>query len=312
MQYSDLKGLNISKLTLGTVQLGMNYGIHNQTGKPDAQSCMEILKTAEEGGVNCFDTAQAYGDSEVILGDYFSRQEQNGKHNLIVTKFSVTDSERLSSAEIEKQIYKLTGESLERLKIEKIPVYMLHDFKDLILHSDIYVKTLKKLKNEGLIDKAGISVYSSAEVDKIIEFDVFETIQVPMNILDNRLVNSGSIERLAKNNYIIFVRSIFLQGLFFLKPEELAGSLKVAGKYLIGLAGLADAEGLSIAQLAVSYVRDISGVSSLVIGAETAGQVNENIKLIEAPPLSEKTRYEINKLFSEVPEEILVPYLWKC
>ncbi len=66
MNYTQINGLNISKLTLGIVQLGMEYGIANKSGKPDMEKALEILQTAINKGINSFDTANAYGNSEEV------------------------------------------------------------------------------------------------------------------------------------------------------------------------------------------------------------------------------------------------------
>ena len=44
MNYTKVNGLNISKLTLGTVQLGMEYGIANKSGKPDMKKHLKFFK----------------------------------------------------------------------------------------------------------------------------------------------------------------------------------------------------------------------------------------------------------------------------
>ncbi|MDO8686553.1 MAG: aldo/keto reductase [Clostridiales bacterium] len=100
----------------------------------------------------------------------------------------------------------------------------------------------------------------------------------------------------------MFVRSVFLKGLFFLKPEELPERLHMAAGSLRTLQKLSDREGMSIAQLAMSFIRDMEGVTSIVVGAETVEQVNEDIKLMEASIIiSERTRQEINRTFANVP-----------
>jgi len=129
MQYVSIRGLNISKFTLGTIQLGMEYGIANKSGKPDMGKSFEILETAVSRGINSFDTAEAYGDSEAVLGEFF--KSLNGEKPLLTTKFKVASSGDTSSADIEKQIYGFVEQSLKRLKIRKIPIYMLHNAKDM-------------------------------------------------------------------------------------------------------------------------------------------------------------------------------------
>jgi aryl-alcohol dehydrogenase-like predicted oxidoreductase len=55
MNSIELNGRSISGMTLGTVQLGMDYGISNASGKPSQQKAFQILDTAIDGGVNSFD-----------------------------------------------------------------------------------------------------------------------------------------------------------------------------------------------------------------------------------------------------------------
>ena len=64
MNYVKACGLDISQFSLGTVQLGMDYGINNGQGKPNQEQSIEILNTAFRLGVNCLDTSIGYGDSD--------------------------------------------------------------------------------------------------------------------------------------------------------------------------------------------------------------------------------------------------------
>lgn len=300
MNYTKVNGLNISKLTLGTVQLGMEYGIANKSGKPDMKKAFKILQTAINSGINSFDTASAYGNSEEVLGDFFT-SVTNKSGIIFTTKFKVASEDKLTDATIEKQIYNYVERSLERLKIEKIPIYMLHNAKDMTQYGEIVPDTLKKLKREGLIGKAGVSVYNPEEVEEMLKDDLYEAVQIPMNMFDQRMVSTGMLDKLKDANIIVFVRSVFLQGLFFLDPMNLPVKLKMAKEPLLLLHKLAERENMGIAQMAISYIRDMEGVSSLVLGVETPEQIIENVKLINTPSISLQTRDELERCFKSVP-----------
>ncbi len=76
-----------NRFVLGTAQIGMQYGIANTTGKPDLINAETIIKEAWNGGIQEFDTAQAYGESEKVLGNIFDNL--NIKHSAkVITKFS--------------------------------------------------------------------------------------------------------------------------------------------------------------------------------------------------------------------------------
>ena len=121
-----------SLFTLGTAQLGMEYGLTNKAGKPELKKAFEVLDEAIKQGIRSFDTASAYGDSEKILGEYF--YENKGLNNIeIITKLkplilNSSTTEEIAIQEVEKSI----EQSLERLKVNTIPILLFHRFDDLM------------------------------------------------------------------------------------------------------------------------------------------------------------------------------------
>lgn len=300
------KELRISKLTLGTVQLGMEYGIANKNGKPNQEESLELLRKALESGVISLDTARHYGSEEVIGLSGLA------KEFIIVSKFKLEKeqlyNEQASMDAARSSILK----SCEALNINKLSVCLFHQDKDYpveIVAQRLPV-LLKQLKEEGLIDVGGISVYHPDELNAIKDWDVIKAVQVPMNVFDLRLLKHGLLQRLRENGVAVFIRSVFLQGLLLMDPEALPEHLKDARVYLRQLNKLVSASGLSTAQLACSYIRDTEGVSSLVIGAESIDQVIQNAALLKGPALSEEIRASITVLFSDMPEKLITPGLW--
>src|SRR6056297_432337 len=64
--------MNKQKLCLGTAEFGLDYGVANKYGKPSLEKAFEMLDFAFERGIHFFDTAQAYGNAEEVLGEYLS------------------------------------------------------------------------------------------------------------------------------------------------------------------------------------------------------------------------------------------------
>ena len=310
MEYRVQHHLRIPKLTLGTVQLGMPYGIANKTGQPDESQSQALLFQAERAGISSYDTAAAYGDAEAVLGRYF--QDNPRTDRLIVTKVKLEAASYTTDAELEKAVRSQLENSLRQLRVNHIPIYLLHQADDLHRFQKRLVVVMEKLVRENLIGLAGVSVYHAADLDKMLQYDVFQATQIPINIFDQRLVWSGHLERLRQKNAVVFARSVFLQGLFFLDPDHLPPLLAEAAPLLRQLHRLAEDEQLSIAQLAISFVRDLPGISSLVLGSETVDQVRENIRLLAAPPLSSSCRNIADRLFRDVPEQVLNPARWRA
>lgn len=301
----------ISKITLGTVQLGMDYGIANKTGKPSYEAAEQILKTAFEGGITSFDTSIEYGDSELILGEFFNKNARNGSP-YISTKFKLPPEADGSDAEIEKMIYSLCEKSLLRLKIKKIPLYMLHNPNDMLRFGKIVPKTMSKLIADGYIKEAGVSIYTVDEAKEMLKEEVYTAVQLPMNIFDTRFIKSGMIDLLDESDIKIFVRSVFLQGLFFMQPDELPSKIACAAKYIRLLDELSKQEGMGIAKLAFSYISGIKSVTSIVLGAETKEQISENTALTSGPGIDQNKRGYIDHLFKDLPiEDIMLALIGK-
>ena len=71
------------KLVLGTVQLGMKYGLCNTHGQPTQEESFSILDAALAAGIDTFDTAFAYGTAEDMLGAWMQERSLAGKVRVI-------------------------------------------------------------------------------------------------------------------------------------------------------------------------------------------------------------------------------------
>lgn len=289
---------NISPMTLGTVQLGMNYGIANTDGKPSEEKSFSILRSALSGGVTSLDTARAYGDSEQVIGRFLKTWK--GAVPAIITK--IPKLQGSTPKELEKFATESVEQSLKDLGVNKVEAVMLHGAQDPVIHGKACADAVKALLDHGYTDRVGVSVYTAGDIEGMLPYEVFSVTQVPMSIFDQRLIAGGSVDRLKERDYSVFVRSVFLQGLFFLDPESMDDPVlqaHAAPKIRL-LRQIAEAEGMTVAQLAIAFMRDCAGVTSLVLGADTPEQVRSNIAYFDTPALSEETTYTLRKEFSDV------------
>ena len=298
MKYTEVKGNKISAMSLGTVQLGMNYGIANDGGKPDEAKSHSMLRAALECGITSLDTARAYGDSEEVIGRFLKTWE--GEMPFITTKVHKIQGE--SAAEVEKFIVSSVEDSLRRLGVNKVNGVMLHVTQDLYDHGQKAADAMASLVKRGYTDIVGASVYNSTEVEEMLKYDVYTTTQVPMSIFDQRLIASGTVDKLKERDFTVFVRSVFLQGLFFLDPDKQDDPILVehAVPKIRLLREIAASEGLTIAQLAIAFMRDTAGVTSLVLGADTPDQVRDNFAYFDVPSLSADVMTKLRAEFAEV------------
>lgn len=303
--------LQPSKLTLGTVQLGMPYGIHNRNGMPSKESSFALLREAWDGGVVSYDTASAYGKSEELLGRFFE-----GKRSLIITKISMHPEYDSTAGGIERDMRGKIESSLERLRLSSLPILMLHNTDVMERYGEPITAAFRTMMREGLIKKAGISISQNTQEEyammwKYLQDEAYEAIQIPMNMLDHRPIRNGCLEMLREAGKTVFVRSVFLQGLIYMNVDELPANLQEARGPIAALRELSERYAIPLAQMAVSFIRDMSGVHSLIIGAETQEQVRENMALIGGPPLPHELRADMMERFRDVPERVITPNLWK-
>ncbi len=311
MKYTEIGRAKVSNMSLGTVQLGMNYGIANTGGKPDQQKSFSMLREALEHGITSLDTARGYGDSEKVLGGFFEEGSYKGEFPFLTTKFFTTVPVGSSDAIVEKEIIESVETSLSLLKVKKVNCILMHRPEDMTKHGDIVPKTLKSLINRGYTDIVGASIYFPEEVETMLQNDLYQAIQIPMSLFDQKLIHQGYLRRLHEKNIGVFVRSVFLQGLFFLDPDNMGDPdlARYAAPHLKTLRRLAERSGMSVAQFAISFIRDIPGVTSLVLGADTPEQVRENIALLDGPAIGEAERNEALKAFSDVDLEGIMTVL---
>lgn len=297
----------ISKFTLGTVQLGIPYGISNKTGQPNISQSHELLQNALAYGISALDTARQYGASEEVIGSFAEADKFT-----IISKFKLSDNAifdlKLAIEEAEKSV----KESCQYLKKSTISIFLFHKNPNQDSEQVAYIlpKIFSHLKKLHLIEEGGISVFAPSELSSFTNWDNISAIQVPMNILDTRMLQNGFMETLVKNNVKVFIRSIFLQGLLLMKEDDLPKHLQFAREYINQLYQLAVAENLSIREMAFLFVRDCPGVTSMVVGVENLEQLKENMALMSLSGISSKLRENIIATFSNVPEKLITPAFW--
>ena len=298
-------GRPFSRMSLGTVQLGLDYGIANMDGKPSLEQSHAVLNAAIQGGVTALDTAATYGNSEKVLGSYF--RAFGGRDGIfITTKFSVNMA-GAPKREVRAAILRSLENSLKNLETDRVDCLMLHRADDYDEQGDAIAQTLSELKAEGAIGCAGISIYHPESLKRPLETDVFSMVQAPMNMFDHALKDSGCLDILRRRGIALIIRSVFLQGLFFLDPDAMPESdlRGVAADKLRMIRALAAREGMTMAELAIAYVRDMPGVTSLVLGAEKPDQVRQNLAYFAdgAAELSAKGRRFIDEnCAADIPE----------
>lgn len=277
----------MTKLVLGTVQFGCQYGI-NSAGRPDINKVHDILALASRSGITTLDTSSAYGDAEYILGKVFPEIDFSFQ---IVSKYPESD----------QLVETVLRQTLTALKVPSVYGYLLHHFHVYRNNPGIWKDFLVQ-KEEGKVKKIGFSLYSPAELEILLSDDVpFDLIQFPYNVFDRQF--EPYLELLHKRGVEIHVRSTFLQGLFFMDSERLPEKLKPLKNDLTKLDDYAKATDRTVAEVALNFNLQNPFIDGVLIGVDTTGQLQDNLRNISDKKV---------ELSIDVKEkELLNPMNWK-
>lgn len=286
----------MSKFILGTAQFGLNYGINNVIGKTKENDVFSILDYASECGICQIDTASAYGDAEELIGKYLKNNNQKFE---ITTKFSLQTTERLSE-NIEL--------SLSRLSLDRINTILFHSYHDYNIYKDQLNEFVSEFKHK-YFSNIGVSIYTNDEINGLLEDDNVDVVQSPYNMLDNYNLRGDSFVKLKSNKKTINVRSVFLQGLFFMKKDQLKGQLLTFSKPIKDLNEYCLDSGISMHQMALSYVYNNPSIDGVIIGVDSLDQLKTNLEA----SLKKIPNDIIKKIESirVVEQELLNPTKWK-
>ncbi len=310
--YHIVKGRICSQFTLGTAQLGMEYGIVNDSGKPSSGPAIDIIRTAVAHGVTSIDTASSYGKAEQLLGTALNGSW--GSRAQVITKLSLSGlpvqaNTRQVRAWVDDQI----RHSCDQLQRPFLDVLLLHRWQDRDNWEGAAWQRLLELRAERRIGVLGVSVYQPNEALSALQDAAVEHLQIPINVLDWRWEAAG-VDRLANSRpeVVVHARSVLLQGILSHPasrwPLVKGFEAHLAVKKLDGLAEEFERE--SVTDLCLAYIRSLPWVTSSVVGCETMHQLRDNLRLSRARGLSAEQCRRLREEFPRTPEGLLNPSKW--
>jgi spore coat polysaccharide biosynthesis protein SpsF len=302
-----------SAMALGTVQLGMEYGVVNRTGKPRRSDAIAMVRHAIAHGVTALDTARSYGDSEEILGEalsgaWCSRVE-------VITKLDTLASlpPDVSPDRVRAAVDQSVSSSCRALGTSSLTTLLLHSWQHHDAWRGVAWQRLLELRDAGKIARLGASIYEPSEAIAALSDPDIQHLQLPLNVIDWRWKSHGVDRELARRpDVVVHTRSAFLQGVL-LHPAD---RWPVARSYaqscqqtLQALAQKFDRE--SVADLCLAYVRSQPWVTSIVVGCETMSQLEQNLDFFRLPNLTAEQCEEIESSLPVAPDDLLNPSKWK-
>lgn len=287
----------MNKLILGTVQMGLDYGINNSSGKISLENSCMILSKAFELGIDTLDTAEAYGNAHQVIGNFHLFNPE--------IKFKVITKvpHDVVAGEIEQKIRTYIND----LNVDCLEVLMFHSF-DSYENNKSIIAVLNDLKNLGMIKHIGVSVYTNNQIEALLSDDDVTVVQMPFNLLDNESIRGNLMNKMKAKGKVIHTRSAFLQGLFFKEQFENNSISQKLSNELIAIKNISKEENTSISTLALSYCLNQKDIDQVLIGVDSVNQLIDNLKAVDYK-MNHEALIKINALKVD-NLDLLNPSLW--
>src|ERR1700678_2986031 len=305
MEYATLgnTGLLVSKLCFGTMTFGDGRGLFKALSTVGQSGADELVKTAIDGGINFFDTADNYteGESERILGQSLKNLNITRKDVVIATKvYSRVGPGRNDVGASRGHIMDAVEASLRRLQTDHIDLYQIHG-NDSVTPLEETLRALDSLVQQGKVRYVGCSNWQAWKLAKalaISEFKSlarFETLQAYYSIagrdLERELVPLLEAE---KTGLLVWspLAGGLLPGKFSRDNQKPEGSRRSefdfpivdkerTWKILDAMAPIAKAHGCSPARVSLAWLLTKPVVTSVIIGAKRLDQLQDNIAAVD-------------------------------
>jgi aryl-alcohol dehydrogenase-like predicted oxidoreductase len=303
----------MSELTLGTAQLGMQYGAVNLSGKPSRALAIAMVRHASAQGITSVDTARAYGDSEEVLGEALSAEFRSRIR--VITKLDPLDS--LSSeadpAEVREAVAESVRKSCNALRTDRLETVVLHRWQHYRSWNGAAWSCLLDFQQQGKIGVLGASVYEPGEAIEALHEPKMRHLQLPLNLLDRRGKEAGLEQAIAaRPEVVVHARSALLQGIL-IHPASRWPAVEGfdAAGCVSKLETIARRLGReSVVDLCFAYVRSQAWIHGVVVGCETMEQLDENLRLFRLPKLTAVQCQELERELPEAPEALVNPAKW--
>lgn len=295
------------RLCLGTVQLGVDYGICGGR-RPSVEEAIRLLDYATQNGVDALDTAAAYGRAEEVVGEFLRRKTIPRNRLFITTKFGAdvfTGSRpECWGAALETAL----SRSLDRLRTDYVDAFVCHVSG--AATDEAMMEAMAKVKSTGRIRHVGVSVYEIEEACACLASPVCDFMQVPFSVLDQRMAREGVFAAAASRQMLVHARSPFVQGLALMRDAEIPDRLSAARPVVRALEDLCRTFGVTRRALALAYVRRQQAVSHLVFGVDGMDQLRENLASFSVS-VPEEALTAAERQFGDVDPALVMPNKWR-
>ncbi len=289
-------GIKVSEISFGGVEIGCPYGIgvNSEADMISQSEAIGLIREALDRGINFFDTAHVYGKSEMIIGRAL-RDRRN--QAVLCTKCGSLLDEKgrlLPQQEIAKVIDQSFQQSLQNLQTDYLDVYMIHNANREILDNPDILEIMTRYRQKGPVRSIGLSVYTGEETEKAIQSDVWDVIQLPIHLMDQR--HSEHFTAARQRNIALVARSVLFKGILTDRGRDLHPALASVIKHREKCTAFLGKDVPSLSQLATKFVLSFPEITSVLVGIDRADYLHAAVEVADGGYFDESRMSLLRKL----------------
>lgn len=301
-------GLRISTLAMGTVELGMDYGIQapGEFGRPSEAKAIRLLQDAKDAGINLFDTARAYGTSEKILGKAFTDQG----NCYIATKVSLPrEIEGTRDAiEIKRAVEHSLEQSRRMLQRAVLDIVLVHNATVATFTDGRVIETLRHAQERGQVRFIGASVYGEEAAIAAVKSGTIDVLQIACSVLDQRPM-AHVLPAAKKAGVGVMARSILLKGALTPKARYLPSHLSPLREAADHVRKVFKISWEDLPKVAIRYCLGVPEIGVLILGMRSQTELDAALAATKAGPLTDAEMAMVPQLALD-EDPLLDPSYW--
>lgn len=286
-------GLSVSEIAFGGVEIGMPYGLGAHE-MPDEAAAIQLLQKAVELGINFFDTARHYGESERLMGLAF----QGIRDQVILATKCVHFKDDKGNIPAYRELKTIVHESLKislkNLKTDYVDLFMVHYADMDILQNEDVVRVFSEIQGEGYVKNIGVSVYKVEETAKAVQSGVWDVIQLPFNLMDQS--HGDCFQDANEKGVGIIVRSVLMRGMLTERKFKMNEALKDVEHHLEAYRAVAKTHFGDFPEYATKFALKHPQVSSVLVGIDKEEYLHASLRNIKGRGISDELFIQSQKM----------------
>jgi len=288
--------IEVSEISFGGVEIGRPYGIgiESEADMVTETEAVKLLQAALDKGINFFDTAHAYGESEVIMGRAFAGLRDKV---VICTKCKplLDDNDQmLPPNKIARAISESCKQSLRDLRTDYLDVYMVHSANLAVLENEQVAELFTQYKQKGHVRSIGVSVYTVEETIKAIETGIWDVIQLPLHLMDQRQAQAFSLAR--QHGVALVARSVLFKGILTNRSQDLHPALHAVREHRNKYNEFLSETAPTLSDLAVKFTLSFKEIASVLVGIDRMEYLQKAVEVADGHYLNAQTFAQVRDL----------------